>query len=82
METVKFTICLAAPKFVFDKIASDFPDVPLKNVQNFIMLHSAEGLASKVKDGELQFVVDGKTVTLKHGVHFFLNARDMLKHKQ
>jgi hypothetical protein len=46
------------------------------------MLHSAEGLASKVKDGELQFVVDGKTVTLKHGVHFFLNARDMLKHKQ
>jgi hypothetical protein len=40
-ETVKFTVCLASPKFVEAKIAADFPDVSMKSIKDFVTSHNS-----------------------------------------
>lgn len=40
-ETVKFTVCLASPKFVEAKIAADFPDVSVKSIKDFVTSHNS-----------------------------------------
>jgi hypothetical protein len=40
-ESVKFTVCLASPKFVEAKITADFPDVSLKSIKDFVVQHNA-----------------------------------------
>lgn len=75
-ESVKFTVCLASPKFVESRITTDFPKVSLKSVKDFVMLHSVPALKQMASNGKLSFVLDKEQVDLVRGVHFFFDARD------
>jgi len=80
-DQVNLKIYLAAPKFTakfetdFEKHGANF----MKDVRSYVSQFDRKILAEKaVKEGGVSFSLNDVKVDLKHKVHFFVDARDMM----
>lgn len=80
-EQVKLHVYLACPKFNDEKLQADFGNLAenfVPDLKNYVLTFNAGALESQVKanSGTLPLHLNGKQATLKHGTHFYFNAKD------
>lgn len=80
-DSVDLKIYLAAPKFT-SKVQNDFGsngDAFIKDLKSYVNQFDRKVLAEKVQaDKGISVVLNGVKCELKHGEHFWIDARDMM----
>ena len=82
-DVVDVKIVLAAPKLTpaFEKDFGSHGANFAANVRNYLSQFERKVFLEKAKTGSVTFTLNGIPVTLKHKVHFFVDAREMLAQK-